>query len=103
MKLLERFLIGLDTDPWSAMSRVTLGLCIPPVLRSLSGGGDGIWISLVLFLAFLGLLRLVPALLRHALPFSLEAKEIWRERRFIAKRHDSYQWQKLFWIGLGLL
>ena len=44
-----------------------------------------------------------PALLRHALPFSTEAKTAWSERRQIAKQHDSYQWQKLFWIGLGLL
>ena len=46
---------------------------------------------------------LVPALIRFALPFSAEAKEIWARRRALAKRYDSYQWQKLLWIGLGLL
>jgi hypothetical protein len=54
-------------------------------------------------MAVLVLLRVVPAVLRLALPFSGEAKQIWLERRFLAKRYDSYQWQKLFWIGLGLL
>jgi hypothetical protein len=26
----------------------------------------------------------------------------WAERRQLALRFDSYQWQKLFWLGLGL-
>ena len=103
MKSLERFLISLDSWPWSAVSRVALGLGIPPVFRVLSGGRDSVWISLALFIGLLVALRVVPAVLRHVLPFSVEAKEIWAERRNIAKLHDSYQWQKLFWIGLGLL
>ena len=103
MKFIERFLIGLDSAPWSAISRVALGLAIPPVFRALSGGSDRVWIWLALFLGLLVVLRVVPALLRRVLPFSVEAKGIWAERRNIAKRHDSYQWQKLFWIGLGLL
>ena len=37
------------------------------------------------------------------MPFSAEAKQIWLDRRQIAKKYDSYQWQKLFWVGLGLL
>src|SRR5262245_37312629 len=103
MKFIEQFLIGLDLGPWSAISRVVLGLAIPPVFRALSGGSDSVWISLALFLGLLVMLRVVPAVLRRALPFSAEAKKIWAERRTLAKLHDSYQWQKLFWIGLGLL
>ncbi|QDW36635.1 hypothetical protein FFI89_005475 [Bradyrhizobium sp. KBS0727] len=82
---------------------MALGLCIPPVFRALSGGADRIWIDLALFLALLIGLRVGPAVLRKVLPFSAEAKQIWFNRRQIAKRHDSYQWQKLFWVGLGLL
>ena len=100
---LERFLIALDSWPWSAISRVALGLAIPPVFRTLSGDRDSVLISLAMFIGFLAVLRVVPAVLRHAIPFSAEAKAIWAERRFIAKRYDCYQWQKLFWIGLGLL
>jgi hypothetical protein len=103
MKSLEHFVINLDRWPWSAVSRIALGLGIPPVFRALSGGRDGVWTYLALFIGLLIALRVVPAVLRHALPFSAEAKELWRERRDIAKRHESYQWQKLFWIGLGLL
>jgi hypothetical protein len=103
MQYLERFLVDLDSGPSSAVSRVALGLCIPPVFRALSGGSDRIWIDLVLFLALLSGLRVGPAVLRKILPFSAEAKQIWSDRRQIAKLHDSYQWQKLFWVGLGLL
>jgi hypothetical protein len=103
MQHLERFLVELDSGPSSAVSRLTLGLCIPPVFRALSGGLDHIWIDLVLFLALLIGLRIIPAVLRKVLPFSTEAKQIWFDRRQIAKLHDSYQWQKLFWVGLGLL
>lgn len=103
MRFLERILIGLDSWPWGAISRVALGLGIPPAFRALSGSRDVVWISLALFIGLLVALRVVPAVLRRVLPFSVEAKEIWAARRNIAKQHDSYQWQKLFWIGLGLL
>lgn len=103
MKRLERFLVDFDSGLSGAVSRVALGLCIPPIFRALSGDRDAVWIDLVLFLALLVGLRVVPAVLRRLLPFSTEAKQIWFDRRQIAKLHDSYQWQKLFWIGLGLL
>jgi hypothetical protein len=103
MSSLERFLLRLDSGIWGAISRVVLGLVMLPVFRALPGGGGRIWITLALFLALLMALRVGPALLRRALPFSVEAREIWAERRNNAKQHDSYQWQKLFWIGLGLL
>jgi hypothetical protein len=103
MQHLERYLVELDSGPSGAVSRVALGLCIPPVFRALSGDVDRIWIDLALFLALLIGLRVIPAVLRKLLPFSTEAKQIWSDRRQIAKLHDSYQWQKLFWVGLGLL
>jgi hypothetical protein len=58
---------------------------------------------LILFVGLLVALRVVPAVLRMFCHFLPNAKEIWAVRRNIAKLHDSYQWQKLFWIGLGLL
>jgi hypothetical protein len=103
MRFIERFLLGLDSGPWSIASRVALGFLIPPVFRALAGGRDQVWISLALFAGLLIGLRVIPALLRAVLPFSGETKSIWFQRRQVAKLHDSYQWQKLFWIGLGLL
>ncbi len=104
MRPFERILVDVDGGACERdSSRVALGLGIVPAFRTISGGSDRAWISVGLFLGLLVALRVVPAILRHALPFSAEAKAIWAERRNIAKQHDSYQWQKLFWIGLGLL
>jgi len=103
MKYIEKFLVKLDSGPWSAVFRVAVGFCVPSVLRALTGGQDHIWTSLVLVLGLLIALRVIPAVLRMVLPFSAEAMGIWLRRRQIAKRHDSYQWQKLFWMGVGLL
>jgi len=102
MNFLERFLIDLESWPGSAIFRLALGLSILPIFRALSADRDSVWTFLALFIGLLVLLRVVPAVLRRVLPFSDGAKKLWAERRNIAKRHDSYQWQKLFWIGLGL-
>jgi len=103
MRFLERILISLDSWPWSAISRVAFGLGILPAFRALAGSRASVWTTLALFIGLLVALRIVPLVLRRVLPFSIEAKEIWAARRNIAKQYDSYQWQKLFWIGLGLL
>ena len=58
-------------------------------------------ISSLLIVLFL--LRAVPAIVRRLIPFSPEIQTLWSERRQIAKRHDSYQWQKMLWLGAGLL
>jgi hypothetical protein len=47
-------------------------------------------------------LRFAPVFIRRVLPLSPEVKTIWSERRQIAKRYDSFQWQKLFFTGIGL-
>lgn len=87
MRPFERFLVGLDSWPWSAFVRVLIGLCSPPVSRTLFGG-NSVWVFPAFFVASLIALRVVPALIRFALPFSAEAKEIWARRRALAKRYD---------------
>jgi hypothetical protein len=103
MQLLERLLVRIDSGPWSAVSRVVLGFAIAPVFRAITGDVDQVWVELALFIALLIGLRVIPALLRGVLPFSAETRAVWFQRRQIAKLYDSYQWQKLFWVGLGLL
>jgi hypothetical protein len=102
MEPLEQILIELDSNVGSKVSRFILGLGILPAYRALDSNG-GSWGFVVFFLAVLVTLRVGPAILRRLLPFSSRAKAIWAERRQTAKQFDSYQWQKLFWIGLGLL
>ena len=61
-----------------------------------------VWILTVGLLLLLFSLRIVPVFLRKLLPLSHEVQTVWAERRQVAKRFDSFQWQKLFFIGLGL-
>jgi hypothetical protein len=103
MHSIEQLLIDLDDAPWNAIFRVALGLAIVPAFHALAGNDGAAWVFPLLFIGLLIALRVVPAVLRQVLPFSAAAKRIWSDRRQIAKQHDSYQWQKLFWIGLGLL
>ena len=103
MNFVEQFLVRLDIGPWSAVWRAALGFCIPAAFRAVTGERDAIWVTLALFLGMMIGLRVIPAVIRMALPFSAETKAIWSQRRQMAKRYDSYQWQKLLWIGAGLL
>ena len=67
MQTLERFVVALDSDPWSAIYRGAIGFAIPPVFRALTGGYDSIWITAALFLALLIGLRVGPVVLRRLL------------------------------------
>jgi hypothetical protein len=103
MKPIERAIVGIESGMWSAVSRGGVGFVMPPVFRTLSGNSDSVWVNSALFLGVLIALRFVPMALRYILPFSAEAKEVWRARRELSKKSDAYAWQKLFWVGLGLL
>lgn len=103
VKPLETFLVNIDGKLYGAIFRVVTGFGIGPVFQRLTGGRDEVWIALGLFLGILILLRVIPAILRRVLAFSSEARETWAYRRNLAKQYDSYQWRKLFWMGLGLL
>ena len=101
MRPVERVLIRLDDPPWSAVHRVIAGWIVYWILQHVCGDRAPASIWLAWFLVILLALRIVPAICRRAIPFSGEARAHWFARRQIAKRYDSYQWQKLFWIGLG--
>jgi hypothetical protein len=92
----------VEESPWDAVLRVAIGWLTYPVLAVVCGEDASFRAWLFGFLGILFALRVVPAFLRKVLPFSAEAQAAWAARRQLAKRYDSYQWQKLFWIGLGL-
>src|SRR5687767_6602602 len=97
-----QLLLRLDGSPWSEVSRAVIGFIALPIFAALFGTPTS---GRTLYLFFLGLLlalRLVPAVFRKLLPFPDEVRVRWTERRNLAKRYDSFQWQKLFWLGLGL-
>ena len=103
MKPIERAIVGIESGMWSAVSRGAVGFVMPPVFRTLSESSDSVLVASALFLGVLMALRVVPMVLRYTLPFSAEAKEVWRARRDLSKKSDAYAWQKLFWVGVGLL
>jgi hypothetical protein len=98
----EGSLTHLEELPWSAVYRMAIGFAILPVFAFAFGKNASGLVLAIFFLGVLFLLRLVPAVFRRLLGFSQAAQSAWLTRRQMARRYDSYQWQKLFWIGLGL-
>ena len=90
-----------ERRPWSAIYRGGIGAVLIPVASRWRTGKDP-WSLIAVFLMVLITLRLVPLILRRLLPFSREVASEWARQRRLAKRFDSYQWQKLLWIGVGL-
>lgn len=79
-----------------------MGGLIVPAWFALRGGTGSGWTLVPFFAAILLAVRVVPIGLRRVVPFSESLAAVWMERRQMAKQFDSYQWQKLFWIGWGL-
>jgi hypothetical protein len=98
----DRAVVALDVGPLGALWRFLFGCLLAPIYKRVSAPDYSVISVLGLFVGFLIAFRIGPLLFRKMLPFSQRAKSIWANRREIAKKYDSYQWQKLFWIGLGL-
>lgn len=90
-------MLRLDQYPVAAIWRMGIGFLMPVASKYLPVPFP------IFFLAILLALRIGPAILRRLMPVSGAVKEEWARRRQLAKNFDSYQWQKLFWIGLGML
>jgi hypothetical protein len=99
---LERLLLGLDEGLPAALFRVGIGFATIPALRQLLGKHETAWTLLARLLTFLIQLRAVPMVIRKVVPFSQAVQIIWSNRRHLAKRYDSYQWRKVFWVGAGM-
>ena len=102
LRSFERRLLAVESLPWFALYRIAIGGLVLPAWRWLGGGETRAWTLVAWLLAFLFALRLFPALLRKMLPVSRALSEAWAARRRLAKRFDSYQWRKLFWLGCGM-
>jgi hypothetical protein len=87
--------------PFQPLYQATIGFLVVPAFARSSGGVVD-WRLVPFFLAVLAAVRIVPAVLRHVLPWTPDLKAHWFRQRAVAKRYDSYQWRKLFWFGLGI-
>lgn len=103
MRVIEKVLVRLDATPWAQLCRAAIGFAFLPLLFRLAGDDVSVWGGYAFLLVTLCAFRVVPLIIRRVVPFSAAVKVVWSERRHLAKTRDSYQWQKLFWIGLGLL
>jgi hypothetical protein len=96
---------SLDAAPIGVLIRIGLGYLVVPAWSSIIGAGRTAagWSIIPFLFLVLAMVRLVPGLVRRLPLFSDAVRAIWAERRQLARKADSYQWQKLLWIGLGLL
>jgi hypothetical protein len=101
MRPLEKTSIYMERYPWAAFYRILIGYSLLPLYKALGGSANDLGLCLF-FVVILLFLRLGPMVLRKIVRFSPEAHAIWKHRRQLAKRYDSYQWQKVFWFGMGL-
>ena len=98
----ERLLVRIEELPGEALYRMAIGFVVLPAFSLVFGKHGGGWALGAFFAGLLFILKLLPAIGRRLLGFSSQIQAIWSARRQMAKRYDSYQWQKLFWLGLGL-
>ena len=96
-----KLILGLETLPWNILYRVAIGYGVMPAAMLVHGDKPTFPQLVTVFLVILVSLRIVPGVLRRFMPVGREVKNIWAERRVLAKRYDSYQWQKLFGLGVG--
>jgi len=102
MTAVETLLVSIDRTYLGALYRVVIGFFLIPVLSRLGLDVSSVWTLAVGLLVVLLSLRIFPVIVRKLVPFSSAANAVWNERRQIAKIYDSYQWQKLFFVGIGL-
>lgn len=97
-----KWILGIETFPWSILYRAAIGCVVIPLSGVVCGGNPTLTQVSLVFVAVLVALRIVPGVLRRLLPVNSDVKAEWAARRVQARRHDSYQWQKLLGHGLGL-
>ena len=98
----EQLIVRADAPPIDGVLRLALGYTSALVWRVLFGRSAFGWLFALFLLTILVALRLGPLAIRRVVRFSPKANAIWAQRRQLAKHFDSYQWRKLFWIGVGL-
>lgn len=82
---------------------VIFGFGLFPIFYRLFGFNGSIPGFAAFYVCALIGLRFGPGVFRRFIRFSTEVQEIWMKQRILGKRHDSYQWRKQFWIGLGMM
>lgn len=98
----HKLLLSLDTGPAGALWRTIVGFAATRVIRWVDPGAGLVLAVFVLICVLFGI-KVASAVGRKILPASNAVQREWERRRKLARLHDSYQWRKLSWIGLGFL
>lgn len=102
----DRLLLSIEQFPLNILYRAAIGYGLLPLYLwslALLNVPDTTGMLVLCVAGVLVALRLVPGVLRRMLPASRELKAAWAHRRELAQSCDSFQWRKLFGIGLGWL
>lgn len=99
--MIERLLIGFDVGWPGAAYRAALGFAFLLAFRG-PLGQVGAGAGVAAFLLMLFCLKAAAALLRRLVSAPPAVKATWERRRFLARHHDSYQWRKVLWFGVGM-
>jgi hypothetical protein len=98
----DKLLLNLDVGPVGALARVALGAAFAITLGvfgpGVRPGGAAAALAAVLF----GL-KAATAVARRLFPAPPLVRAHMEWRRNLARFHDSYQWRKLLWLGLGIV
>ena len=98
----EALLLHLDVGPAGAALRIALGLAFALAVRALLPQAGLVAAGGALLATLFGM-KVAGFVGRRASGASPAVQETWRWRRTLASHHDSYQWRKLVWVGLGIL
>ena len=99
---MDKVLIKLDVGVPGALLRIALGLLLGASLEAVHPGA-GLWSTSAWLLAALFAVKVIAAAARRFVPASAVVRSHWEWRRNLARYHDSYQWRKLVWLGVGLM
>jgi len=100
--MLERTLISFDVGVPGAVLRIALGFLLMPALQRLRLDPRP-WTVVAALLVMLFAVKVFAAVGRCVVQATNVVRQHWEWRRNLARYHDSYQWRKLVWVGIGLL
>jgi fatty acid desaturase len=103
MSRFDELIMRLDLFPLGAIWRTLVGYVMIPAATFIGIDVRPWWRLVPFILGFLIAIRITFGLIRKAVPFSAAIQNVWSERRVMAKRYDSFQWQKFLWFGIGLM
>ena len=98
----DTILLGLDVGVPGALLRAALGGGVVWAVHA-RGREGGLLLGLAALLAALFGLKAAAAVARRVFPLSPAVRAEMEGRRGLARVHDSYQWRKLAWVGLGMV